>query len=337
MSITFKKTIEGSWTYNKSNNTYSTTVDYVFLSDAGESNVTVSQNSNLPLKNAPHPDSALYKMSDITCAVSGDKTRRKHVFTVTFTRGSLTIQVTGRNDNIDDDTKPWKLPMQGLTVGNEEQIVDFERGYSSATSTSKTDPVISTVGYPLYASTTQQITVLSFNYNLRRFRSDMARRYQDTVNRRPVYIPGYGTVAAYTGWLRVFSSSLHREYNTSGRLRWKYYNIRAEIAISDVDNDIDAGLYPWARQFANKALHFKDSDGTHRIWTAQNKTTDAISYGTKKDMLVINANADAVSESMFLSSAGAIIEPPVTSSTIHFLTFHDKLSTDWRSLSFPKE
>lgn len=310
MSIIYKGVRNGVFSKDKDGN-ISTERILVFLFNAGESSVKISQQTQIPVNGTAHPDDSTLLLSNVSISQKdGDEKKGTYEATLTYIR-------TNNNTITNNATVlPWKLKPYDIAMSPVEIGIAFQKSYKDGDSFGNpSQPVLNPAGDPYEDGQTRQNTILRFSYNLETFNSSWITHYVDTVNKSSTTVIDV-SIDAMKGRLKNLTPSLQYQYDNKGNLQYTYWKIDVEIEISPV---------VWKREIMARGLYFLDGGKKYRIYT-DNKGT----YGKQED---IGEDGIPVDEPQRLTEAGALYGGTTGA---FYQTFYDKFTANWSTLNLPK-
>lgn len=196
-----------------------------------------------PQKNSSHPrhPNFIYRGN---CTISPVSDRSKHWIAELDYINSNSNKKDQDGNTVTEDTQPWKLLPESVSIAPEEETVPFVAGYSDRgnlfdESGNFLHPVTNSAGDPIKAEKVSLNRVLSFSYSLKAnaWQPEFSM-YQGSINSSAIKIAGY-SIPAKTAIIQSLSPEFITVYDDDGRsVKWQYWKIAVSIRIDENQSTI---------------------------------------------------------------------------------------------------
>lgn len=269
-------------------------------------------NEELPKFKSVHPVFDDKYVTDYSLdMIEGDE--RKGKFEVTVKYGELS---DSKSSLTSANLKPWEKPAYNIGFGTNSIVVPQEYAYDE--DDKQFEPSIP-VQHPatrevLISDTIENHGIISFSYNVRKFRYSWKREYEDTVNKEAVKMLG-SSFPAKTLLLRALAAS-QKTYVDSNGSETEYWQVNVEIEDFHKEWSKKLALRGYTALFEDKVKNIQLKNG---VFGDHDQTDTSLNITTPR----------------FVNKSGIVLDMGNTVYDEYYDEFNDKFFKNWKSIDLP--
>jgi hypothetical protein len=231
--------------------------------------LNVLNQPQIPAIHSGHPtdDTLLCYNVDVSELQDSDNTVGYRVATASYSNDSGIFQAL----KVPRTNEPWDDPVYNWSIVPTRVKKLLKKTYN------ETDlqfvpsvDVVNSAGDPIDIEDTEVLPLLVFSYNLKEFKIDWVRKFNDTVNKNQQRVTGVD-IPAGKGIIQRLQPTLIPVYDEDGELDYNYYRVDVEILIYNADIIIEP---------LDQGYNILEDNKLYRIYTDDNgnfgKSTDVV-------------------------------------------------------------